>query len=65
MTQLNTLSLLGSKYLHYQENYMINVFLNNLEEPSCQSALEKEQAGAQKKKTLFDFKEMKCFCSAE
>ena len=44
---------------------MINVFLNNLEEPSCQSALEKEQAGAQKKKTLFDFKEMKCFCSAE
>ena len=43
-TQISNLSLLGSKYLHYQENYMIDVFLKNLEEPSCQSAVEKEKA---------------------
>ena len=43
-TQISNLSLLGPKYLHYQENYMIDVFLKNLEEPSCQSAVEKEKA---------------------
>ena len=65
VTQLSNLSLLGSKYLHHQENYMIDLLLKNLEEPSCQSAVDKEQAEAKKKKSLFDFKEFKCFCSSE
>ena len=42
VTQFSNLQLLGNKYLHHQENYIIDVFLKNLEEPSCQSAVDKE-----------------------
>jgi hypothetical protein len=44
---------------------MVDVFLRNLEEPSCMSSLEKEKLAALKKKSLFDFKELKCYCNAE
>lgn len=30
ITQISTTSLLGAKYLHYQENYMVDSFLKHL-----------------------------------
>ena len=58
VTQLSNLSLLGPKYLYHQENYMVDAFLKNLEEPSCYSSIGK--AAAKKEASLFDFRGLKC-----
>ena len=63
VTQLSNLGLLGSKYLYHQENYMVDAFLKNLEEPSCYESIGK--AAAKKEKSLFDFRGLKCYCSDE
>ena len=60
-TQYSNLELLGKKYLHHQENYIIDAFLKNLEEPSCYDALKK--AEEKKTQSIFDYRDLKCFCS--
>jgi len=62
VTQISCQSLLGPKYLHHQENYMVDTFLRNLEEPSCQSALDAD-ADRLSERSLFDMKDFKCFCT--
>ena len=63
VSQLSNLGLLGPKYLYHQENYMVDAFLKNLEEPSCYSSIGK--TAAKKEKSLFDFRGLKCYCSDE
>ena len=65
VTQITCQSLLGTKYLQHQENYMVDVFLRNLEEPSCQLPPEGDKAARQRHKSLFDLKEFKCSCTSE
>ena len=66
-SQLSNLELLGQKYLKHQENYMVDTFLKNLEEPSCYSALERSNNNPKTnlKGSLFEFKKLKCYCTEE
>ena len=42
---------------------MVDIFLKNLEEPSCYESIRKP--ATKKEKSLFDFRGLKCYCTDE
>ena len=57
-SQISNESLFGNRLVHANDNYMMEVFLSNLEVGFIDSS----KVVQPKKELLFDFKELKCEC---
>jgi|LakMenEpi03Aug12_release.lakeMendotaPanAssembly.Ray.scaffolds.fasta_scaffold5023998_1 hypothetical protein len=62
VTQLTNIGLFGSGFLQHQENYLVDKFLQNLQEPSCIPKQEQRKNIAEN--GIFDFRALKCYCDA-
>lgn len=60
VSQVTNSYLFGSKFLQHQENYMVDRFIQNLEEVSCIPHTESRRNI--KEDSLFDFRALKCQC---
>jgi hypothetical protein len=62
VSQHSNTGLLGPRFLMHQENYMVDKFLQNFQEPSCLPS--EETTRKVKEKGVFQYRAMKCYCHA-
>lgn len=65
ISQYSNIEILGTKYLKYQENYILESLAHNLEGCAYEHTDKKPKFKEDKSKFLYNFKDLKCKCDSK